>query len=97
MSASTCASGSAGRRAVRDHRGRVFRRGRLERPWRCRRRGGALRGSARGLPGAVQIVRSTTVRSTIVQSVRDVQATLYLAFGLVVLVIFVFLGAPPTP
>ena len=29
---------------------------------------------------------------TIVNSVRDVQATLYIAFGLVVLVIFLFLG-----
>jgi len=44
------------------------------------------------LPGAVDIVPIYDRSQTIVNSVRDVQETLYIAFGLVVLVIFVFLG-----
>ncbi len=45
-----------------------------------------------GLPGAVDIVPIYDRSLTIVNSVRDVQETLYIAFGLVVLVIFIFLG-----
>ncbi len=44
------------------------------------------------LPGAIDIVPIYDRSQTIVNSVRDVQATLYIAFGLVVLVIFIFLG-----
>jgi HAE1 family hydrophobic/amphiphilic exporter-1 len=44
------------------------------------------------LPGSVDIVPIYDQSQTIVNSVRDVQATLYIAFGLVVLVIFLFLG-----
>jgi HAE1 family hydrophobic/amphiphilic exporter-1 len=44
------------------------------------------------LPGSVDIVPIYDRSQTIVSSVRDVQATLYIAFGLVVLVIFIFLG-----
>ncbi len=44
------------------------------------------------LPGAVDIVPIYDQSQTIVNSVKDVQATLYIAFGLVVLVIFIFLG-----
>ncbi len=44
------------------------------------------------LPGSVDIVPIYDRSLTIVSSVRDVQATLYVAFGLVVLVIFIFLG-----
>ena len=44
------------------------------------------------LPGAVQVVPIYDQSQTIVHSVDDVQTTLYIAFGLVVLVIFLFLG-----
>ena len=44
------------------------------------------------LPGAVDIVLAYDRSLTIVNSVRDVQSTLLIAFGLVVLVIFLFLG-----
>jgi hydrophobic/amphiphilic exporter-1 (mainly G- bacteria), HAE1 family len=44
------------------------------------------------LPGSVDIVPIYDRSQTIVSSVRDVEATLYIAFGLVVLVIFLFLG-----
>ena len=44
------------------------------------------------LPGAVDLVPIYDQSLTIVNSVRDVQETLYIAFGLVVLVIFIFLG-----
>jgi hydrophobic/amphiphilic exporter-1 (mainly G- bacteria), HAE1 family len=44
------------------------------------------------LPGAVDVVPIYDQSQTIVNSVKDVQATLYIAFGLVVLVIFLFLG-----
>ena len=44
------------------------------------------------LPGAVDIVPIYDQSQTIVNSVKDVQATLYIAFVLVVLVIFMFLG-----
>jgi HAE1 family hydrophobic/amphiphilic exporter-1 len=44
------------------------------------------------LPGSVDIVPIYDRSETIVNSVKDVQATLAIAFGLVVLVIFMFLG-----
>src|SRR5579862_7378870 len=44
------------------------------------------------LPGSVDIVPIYDRSQTIVNSVKDVEATLLIAFGLVVLVIFVFLG-----
>jgi len=44
------------------------------------------------LPGAVTVVPIYDQSQTIVHSVDDVQTTLYIAFGLVVLVIFLFLG-----
>jgi HAE1 family hydrophobic/amphiphilic exporter-1 len=44
------------------------------------------------LPSSVDIVPIYDRSQTIVTSVRDVQETLYIAFGLVVLVIFLFLG-----
>jgi HAE1 family hydrophobic/amphiphilic exporter-1 len=44
------------------------------------------------LPGSISIVPIYDRSQTIVNSVRDVQETLYIAFGLVVLVIFIFLG-----
>jgi len=44
------------------------------------------------LPGSVQIVTAYDRSQTIVNSIKDVQLTLYIAFGLVVLVIFIFLG-----
>ena len=44
------------------------------------------------LPGAVDVVPIYDQSQTIVNSVKDVQTTLYIAFGLVVLVIFLFLG-----
>jgi HAE1 family hydrophobic/amphiphilic exporter-1 len=44
------------------------------------------------LPGSIDIVPIYDRSLTIVNSVRDVQETLYIAFGLVVLVIFLFLG-----
>ena len=44
------------------------------------------------LPPSVQIVPIYDRSQTIVNSVRDVKETLYIAFGLVVLIIFLFLG-----
>ncbi len=44
------------------------------------------------LPGSAQIVTAYDRSQTIVNSIKDVQLTLYIAFGLVVLVIFIFLG-----
>jgi HAE1 family hydrophobic/amphiphilic exporter-1 len=44
------------------------------------------------LPPSVQIVPIYDRSQTIVNSVRDVKATLYIAFGLVVFIIFLFLG-----
>jgi HAE1 family hydrophobic/amphiphilic exporter-1 len=44
------------------------------------------------LPGSVEIVPVYDRSVTIVNSVEDVKLTLYIAFGLVVLVIFIFLG-----
>jgi hydrophobic/amphiphilic exporter-1 (mainly G- bacteria), HAE1 family len=44
------------------------------------------------LPPSVQIVPIYDRSQTIVESVRDVKETLYIAFGLVVLIIFLFLG-----
>src|SRR5690349_9023029 len=44
------------------------------------------------LPGSVDIVPIYDRSQTIVSSVKDVEATLLIAFGLVVLVIFLFLG-----
>ncbi len=44
------------------------------------------------LPGSVDIVPIYDRSQTIVNSVKDVEATLLIAFGLVVLVIFLFLG-----
>jgi hydrophobic/amphiphilic exporter-1 (mainly G- bacteria), HAE1 family len=44
------------------------------------------------LPGSVAIVPIYDRSQTIVNSVKDVQGTLYIAFGLVVFVIFLFLG-----
>ncbi|HEY2168716.1 MAG TPA: efflux RND transporter permease subunit [Candidatus Angelobacter sp.] len=44
------------------------------------------------LPSSVLMVPAYDSSQTIVSSIKDVQSTLYIAFGLVVLVIFVFLG-----
>jgi hydrophobic/amphiphilic exporter-1 (mainly G- bacteria), HAE1 family len=44
------------------------------------------------LPSTVLIVTAYDRSQTIVNSIKDVQSTLYIAFGLVVMVIFVFLG-----
>jgi len=44
------------------------------------------------LPSSVQLVPIYDRSQTIVGSIKDVQATLWIAFGLVVLVIFIFLG-----
>lgn len=44
------------------------------------------------LPGSVDVVPIYDRSQTIVNSVKDVEATLLIAFGLVVLVIFLFLG-----
>src|SRR3954471_2507634 len=44
------------------------------------------------LPSSVLLVPAYDRSQTIVSSIKDVQSTLYIAFGLVVLVIFVFLG-----
>src|SRR5579863_4780282 len=44
------------------------------------------------LPGSVRIVTAYDRSQTIVSSIKDVQSTLYIAFGLVVMVIFIFLG-----
>ena len=44
------------------------------------------------LPSSVLLVPAYDRSQTIVSSIKDVQATLYIAFVLVVLVIFVFLG-----
>jgi hydrophobic/amphiphilic exporter-1 (mainly G- bacteria), HAE1 family len=44
------------------------------------------------LPGSVNIIPVYDRSQTIVNSVRDVELTLYIAFGLVVMVIFIFLG-----
>ena len=44
------------------------------------------------LPGSVLLFRPTTARQTIVTGINDVKTTLYIAFVLVVMVIFVFLG-----
>src|SRR5215468_9009716 len=44
------------------------------------------------LPGSVRIATAYDRSATIVDSIKDVQATLYLAFVLVVMVIFLFLG-----
>jgi len=46
----------------------------------------------RELPGSIQLVTMIDRSITIINSVTDVQATLAIAFGLVVLVIFLFLG-----
>ena len=44
------------------------------------------------IPGSIGIVPIYDRSASIVNSVKDVQATLYIAFGLVVMVIFLFLG-----
>ncbi|HEY2498206.1 MAG TPA: efflux RND transporter permease subunit [Candidatus Angelobacter sp.] len=44
------------------------------------------------LPSSVLLVPAYDRSQTIVSSIKDVQSTLYIAFGLVVLVIFIFLG-----
>ncbi|HXQ97487.1 MAG TPA: efflux RND transporter permease subunit, partial [Candidatus Limnocylindrales bacterium] len=44
------------------------------------------------LPGSIAITPIYDRSQTIVNSVKDVEETLYIAFGLVVLVIFIFLG-----
>jgi HAE1 family hydrophobic/amphiphilic exporter-1 len=44
------------------------------------------------LPGSVLIVPAYDRSLTIVSGIKDVQTTLYIAFGLVVMVIFIFLG-----
>jgi HAE1 family hydrophobic/amphiphilic exporter-1 len=44
------------------------------------------------LPGSVRLVTAYDRSATIVSSIKDVQSTLYIAFVLVVMVIFVFLG-----
>ena len=44
------------------------------------------------LPSSVLLVPAYDRSQTIVSSIKDVQSTLYIAFGLVVMVIFVFLG-----
>src|SRR5205807_7094888 len=44
------------------------------------------------LPSSIDVVPIYDRSETIVNSVKDVQATLLIAFGLVVLVIFLFLG-----
>ena len=44
------------------------------------------------LPSSVRIVTAYDRSQTIVNSIKDVQSTLYIAFGLVVMVIFIFLG-----
>ena len=44
------------------------------------------------LPGSVVIVPAYDRSMTIVGGIKDVQTTLYIAFGLVVIVIFIFLG-----
>ena len=44
------------------------------------------------LPGSVRIVTAYDRSQTIVSSIKDVQSTLYIAFFLVVIVIFIFLG-----
>src|ERR1044071_1480631 len=44
------------------------------------------------LPSSVLLVPAYDRSQTIVRSIKDVQSTLYIAFGLVVLVIFIFLG-----
>ncbi len=45
-----------------------------------------------GLPGAIQLLQVYDRSQTIVDSVHDVQTTLFIAFVLVVVVIFLFLG-----
>jgi hydrophobic/amphiphilic exporter-1 (mainly G- bacteria), HAE1 family len=52
----------------------------------------ALPGIKTGLPTSVSIIPIYDRSLTIVDSIGDVQTTLYIAFGLVVMVIFVFLG-----
>jgi hydrophobic/amphiphilic exporter-1 (mainly G- bacteria), HAE1 family len=44
------------------------------------------------LPSSVLLVSAYDRSQTIVSSIKDVQTTLYIAFGLVVMVIFIFLG-----
>ena len=44
------------------------------------------------LPGSVVVVPAYDRSQTIVGGIKDVQTTLYIAFGLVVMVIFIFLG-----
>ncbi|HZS29174.1 MAG TPA: efflux RND transporter permease subunit [Candidatus Angelobacter sp.] len=44
------------------------------------------------LPGSVRIVTAYDRSQTIVNNIKDVQSTLYIAFFLVVIVIFIFLG-----
>jgi HAE1 family hydrophobic/amphiphilic exporter-1 len=44
------------------------------------------------LPSSVLLVPAYDRSQTIVSSIKDVQSTLYIAFGLVVMVIFIFLG-----
>ncbi len=44
------------------------------------------------LPGSVLVVPAYDRSQTIVGGIKDVQTTLYIAFGLVVMVIFIFLG-----
>ncbi len=46
----------------------------------------------RELPGSIQLVTMFDRSVTIANSINDVQETLFIAFGLVVLVIFLFLG-----
>ena len=67
-------------------RGRERGRSRRSRSATC------FRPFSRELPGSVLIVPVYDRSLTIVDSVKDVQATLYIAFVLVVMVIFIFLG-----
>ena len=80
-------------RAVGDRGGRGVSPGGLQRRARSPRRCAiCCPASARSCPPSIDIVPIYDRSLTIVNSVQDVQATLFIAFGLVVLVIFLFLG-----
>ncbi len=81
-------------RAFRDGGGRRYSAGRARTPCEVAKavRDACCRASRASFPASVDIVPIYDRSQTIVNSVRDVQATLYIAFGLVVLVIFLFLG-----
>ena len=80
-------------RAVGDGGGGGVPPGGLERRARSPRRcATSFPAFARSFPASVDIVPIYDRSQTIVNSVNDVQATLYIAFVLVVLVIFLFLG-----